>query len=222
MAPGLDGLGFDGGGKTTTWDGPDTRGMTYDEQTIGEFLDGVASREVTPAGGTSAALVGAIGTALCEMVCLHTIGRDEYADVAAEMADVRDDLRTRRELLLDLADRDAEVVEDLLGTADGSDPTAARKRATGVPLAIAEACLPVLEHAAVLTETGNSNAAPDAGTGSFLVRSALEASLFTVRYNLVGISDPSFVEEMETRATDLERSAEAEFERAVANLGSDT
>lgn len=192
--------------------------MTYDEQTIGEFLDGVASREVTPAGGTSAALVGAIGTALCEMVCLHTIGRDEYADVAAEMADARDELGVQRELLLDLADRDAEVVEDLLDAVDGSDPTAARKRATGVPLAIAEACLPVLEHAAVLTEVGNSNAAPDAGTGSFLVRSALEASLFTVRCNLDGISDPSFVEEMETRAADLERAAETEFERAVASF----
>lgn len=193
--------------------------MTYDERTIGEFLDGVASREVTPAGGTSAALVGAIGTALCEMVCLHTIGRDEYADVAAEMADARDELGVQRELLLDLADRDAEVVEDLLGASgDGPAPTAARKRATGVPLAIAEACLPVLEHATVLTERGNSNAAPDAGTGSFLVRSALEASLFTVRCNLDGISDPSFVEEMETRAADLERAAETEFERAMASF----
>ena len=193
--------------------------MTYGDRTIEAFLDGVASREVTPAGGTSAALVGAIGTALCEMVCLHTVGKDEYADVEAEMADARDELRAQRELLLDLADRDAEVVEELLGASDdGSDPTAARKRATGVPLAIAEACLPVLERAAVLTEKGNRNAAPDAGTGSFLVRSALGASLFTVRCNLDGIPDPSFVEEMEARAADLERAAEAEFERALANF----
>jgi formiminotetrahydrofolate cyclodeaminase len=196
--------------------------MSYEDRTIDEFLDGVASRNVTPAGGTAAALVGAIGTALCEMVCLHTIGKDGYADVEAEMIDRLDDLGTQREFLLELADRDADVVDELLATSpDEPDRVVAQKRATGVPLATAEACLPVLEHATVLAEKGNRNAVPDAGTGSFLVYGALRASVFTVRCNLDRISDPSFVEEMETRAAELERSAEIEFEGVISTIECD-
>jgi formiminotetrahydrofolate cyclodeaminase len=193
--------------------------MSYGDQPISDFLENVASQRVTPAGGTAAALVGAIGTALCEMVCLHTIGKDGYADVEEEIAEIQDELRTQRGFLLELADKDADVVDELLAAyRDDSDQTVAMKKATGVPLTIAEACLPVLEHATVVTEKGNRNAVPDAGTGSFLVHSALQASVFTVRTNLGNIPDATFTEQMETRAADLERSAEIEFERVLSNL----
>jgi formiminotetrahydrofolate cyclodeaminase len=195
--------------------------MTYESQTIDEFLGDVASRAVTPAGGTAAAVVGATGTALCEMVCLHTIGKEEYSDVEAEIAEIQDELGARRGLLLELADEDSNAVDELLhGDPDGTHQTAA-KRATGVPLAVAEACLPVLERAVVLTEKGNRNAVPDAGVGSVLVHAALEASLLTVRSNLPGIRDQSFVERTKTRASELEHAAETEFERVLANVERD-
>ena len=38
--------------------------MSYEDQTIDEFLDSVASQAVTPAGGTAAALVGGDGSEL--------------------------------------------------------------------------------------------------------------------------------------------------------------
>jgi len=196
--------------------------MSYEDRTIDEFLDEVASRAVTPAGGTAAALVGAMGTALCEMVCLHTVGKNGYADVEAEMTGMLEELEAQRGALLELADRDADAVDELLATSpDGPDRVAAQKRATGVPLAVAEACVPVLEHATVLAGKGNRNAVPDAGTGSFLVYGALEASVFTVRYNLDRVPDPSFVEEMETRAAEIERSAEAEFETVISTIEDD-
>ena len=50
---------------------------------------------------------------------------------------------------------------------------------------------------------------------------ALRASVFTVRCNLDRISDPSFVGELETRATELERSAEAEFEGVISTIERD-
>jgi len=177
---------------------------------------------VTPAGGTAAAVGGAVGTALCEMACLHTIGKDGYADVEAEMVELREEFRTRRERLLDLADRDAAAVDDLFDASrEDADRTVAMKRATGVPLAIAEACLPVLEGAGVVAEKGNANAVPDAVTGAFLVRAALEACVATVRSNLDPIPDPSFVEEVAARAADLERAAAVEFERVTTNAGGD-
>lgn len=193
--------------------------MSYGDQPISDFLDNVASQRVTPAGGTAAALVGAIGTALCEMVCLHTTGKDGYADVEEEMAEVQEDLRTQRGILLELADKDADVVDEMLAASrDDPDQTVATKKATGVPLTIAEACLRVLEHAIVVTEKGNRNAVPDGGTGSFLVYSTLQASIFTVRSNLDNHSDAAFIEEMDTRAADIERSAEILFEQIVSNI----
>jgi formiminotetrahydrofolate cyclodeaminase len=191
--------------------------MAYEDQPIGAFLDDVASRTVTPAGGTAAAIVGAVGTALCEMVCLHTVADDDCAGVAEEMADRRADLGSRRTLLLDLAGRDADVVDALLA-APPEEAERAQKRATGVPLAVAEACLPVLEHAAALTARGTDSAVPDAGTGAVLVHSALRASVLTVRSNLERVPDQSFVDRVATRATDLERAADAELDAATAAL----
>jgi formiminotetrahydrofolate cyclodeaminase len=153
------------------------------------------------------------------MVCLHTIGKTGYADVEEEMAEIHEDLMKQRGVLLDLADKDAEVVDELLvAYRDESDQTVAMKKATGVPLTIAEACLSVVEHATVVSEKGNRNAVPDAGTGSFLVYSALQASIFTVRSNLNRLSDSEFTEEMEARAAAIEQSAELEFERVLSNV----
>jgi formiminotetrahydrofolate cyclodeaminase len=193
--------------------------MSYGDQPISDFLNDVASKRVTPAGGSAAALVGAIGTALCEMVCLHTIGKNGYADVEEEMIEIHEDLQNQRHFLLDLADKDAEVVDELLvAYRDGSDQTVVMKKATGVPLTIAEACLRVIEHATVVSRKGNENTIPDAGTGSFLVYSALQASIFTVQSNLDQLSDSEFTKEMETRAVAIEQSAELEFEQVLSNI----
>jgi formiminotetrahydrofolate cyclodeaminase len=194
--------------------------MPYADRTVDGLLDSVASRAVTPAGGTAAALAAALGTALCEMACLHTAEADGYADVCAEMTERREDLGARRETLLDLADRDAAAVDDLFAAdaGDAGDADAAAKRATGVPLAVAEACLPVLEHAVALTERGNVRAVPDTATGAFLVHAALRASVATVRHNLDRIPDESFVAEMETRTAELEASAGTELARITASL----
>jgi formiminotetrahydrofolate cyclodeaminase len=153
------------------------------------------------------------------MVCLHTIGKNGYADVEEEMTEIHEDLQNQRHFLLDLADKDAEVVDELLvAYRDGSDQTVVMKKATGVPLTIAEACLRVIEHATVVSRKGNENAIPDAGTGSFLVYSALQASIFTVQSNLDQLSDSKFTKEIETRAVAIEQSAELEFEQVLSNI----
>lgn len=190
--------------------------MTYRTETIADFLDAVASSQVTPAGGTTAAVVGAMGASLCEMVCVHTVEKDEHEDVAAELSDVRDDLTQERQRLLELADADADAVDALLD-ADGESEQAATKRATGVPLAIAESCLHVVEDAVVVTEKGTPTAVPDAATGAFLAHGALQASAFTVRYNVERI-DEAFAAEMDQRATEVESKAETAVGQVMANV----
>lgn len=192
--------------------------MNYEDRSIATFCDAIASETVTPAGGSATAVVGAMGASLCEMVCIHTIENADDESETGHLKDVREQLATQRESLLDLSNRDAEAVDDLLATTGDEPMQAAMKRATGVPLAIADACCNVLEHAVVVTEQGTPNAVPDAATGAFLALGALRASVFTVRYNATDIDDDSFVAEMEDRTETLKQSAEAEFERVLTNV----
>jgi len=192
--------------------------MDYRTSTINEFLARIASENVTPAGGTAAAVVGAIGTSLCEMVCIHTVEHDEYASVAADMANIREELRRQREHLLDLAERDATVVDELFSTTAGKTDQSDIKRSIGVPLTIAVACRTVLDLAIEITAKGNRNALADAGTGVYLVRAALRASVFTVRSNLDQVSDQSFVDEIERRIAQIESRADDTHKQAMDHL----
>lgn len=185
---------------------------------IDEFLARTASGNVSPAGGTAAAVVGAIGTSLCEMVCIHTAENDAYADVAADVADLRDDLRKQRAHLLDLAEADATVVDELFSTsAGGTDPSAV-KRSIGIPLTMAVACGTVLDLAVEVAAKGNRNALADAGTGVFLVHAALSAALFTVRTNTDALTDQSFVDDVAQRAAEIELRADDAHEQAMDRI----
>lgn len=192
--------------------------MNSGTPTIDEFLARIASEHVSPAGGTAAAVVGAIGTSLCEMVCIHTVENDEYADVAADMADLRDELRRQREHLLDLALADATVVEELFSrTADEMEQSDV-KRSIGIPLTIAVACGTVLELAVEVTAKGNRNALADAGTGVFVVHAALQAAIFTVRTNTESLSDQSFVDDVTQRAAEIEVQADNAREQVMHHI----
>lgn len=193
--------------------------MTYGERSIEAFLSTVASEAVTPAGGTAAAVGGATGAALCEMGCLHTDAGESNGADAPDMSSVRDDLRWYRGRLLALADADADAVAALLAARPDGTGTES-KRATGVPLAVAEACAAVLDHAAVLTDACNSAAVPDVVTGAFLAHAAVRATAFTVRHNADRLSDDAVADEVVRRAAAVERDADRAHERVVATAPS--
>lgn len=192
--------------------------MTYEDTPIGEFLDGIASERVAPAGGTAAAITGATGAALCEMVCVHTMAAaDDPSDSRGELGDdpdraslseLRTRLRRRRRGLLALGGRDAALVEDLFG-ADGSSSTRLRRRAAGIPLAVAEAGVDVLADAETVHRRGRSGVAADAKTGAYLADAAVRASVETVRINAAALPDRSFAADLEDRAATVEESAAA-------------
>lgn len=200
--------------------------MAFADQTISEFLESVASVTVTPSGGAVAAIVGASGAALCEMMCVHTIGKDGYSAVETEMAEIRDGLRIRRDRLLALADEDSKAV-DALQTAFRTPEDENRAEiiqdtsilATEVPLEIAEVCLDILEYATVVTENGNQNAIADAWTGAVLAHSALQVSVFTVQSNVKLIEDTTVIAEIEECVTEIDSSAEEMVQEVKTNVG---
>ena len=191
--------------------------MDCETRPVGAFLDDVASARVTPAGGTAGAVVGAIGTACCEMVCRHLEAAGAGAD--GGLVEMRRALETRRTELLALAAADAEVVEERFAApTDGADPRTV-KRSVGVPLSIAEACLLTLQEAATVTSVSDRRVVADAGTAAYLARGALAAAIFTVRSNLDDVDDGAFVAETRERATAIEDAARDAFEETMGNLG---
>lgn len=186
--------------------------MSIADRPVGDFLEAVASGTATPGGGAVAAVSGAAGAALGEMVCANTDADD------GALAEARGELAASRTRLLALADDDVGAVADLMDAyGDGDDAVqAASERAAEVPLAVAEACLAVLRSAAVAVERGNPNAAPDGVVGAYLAHAALRASVYTVEVNLPGVEDETFVERTAERSAELQQAGDEAFGRVGA------
>lgn len=199
--------------------------MTFADQTVNEFIENIASGTATPGGGSVAAIAGAAGAALEEMVCNLTVGKDDYADVADELAAIQSELTAHRTRLLELADEDSAAFDEVMaafktpedeGRAEAIEE--ASKLATEVPLETAEECLAVVEHAVAVTEKGNVNSVTDGGVGALLANAALQSALYNVEINLGSIDDDAFVDETVSRAEEIEDAAEEAMEQVLENV----
>ena len=83
------------------------------DKSCSEFIEVLASKAPVPGGGGAAALGGAIGMALSNMVGNLTLGKKKYAEVEPEVKEL---LAKGYEVISDLktlVDKDAEVFEPL-------------------------------------------------------------------------------------------------------------
>ena len=88
--------------------------MSMVDKASGEFLEMLASKAPVPGGGGAAALGGAIGMALSNMVGNLTVGKKRYADVEDEVKDLLEKGYKIIDELKALVDKDAEVFEPCL------------------------------------------------------------------------------------------------------------
>ena len=87
--------------------------MGFSTVPCNEFVEVLGSKAPVPGGGGASALVGAVGTALGNMVGALTVGKKKYADVEEEMKELMAKATTLQDELLHLIERDAEVFEPL-------------------------------------------------------------------------------------------------------------
>lgn len=179
--------------------------MGLTELSLRDFCEAVGKDDPTPGGGAVAALSGAISASLVVMVCGLTIGKEAYAAVQAEMEEVRDAaLRLQGQLLAamdeDVAAFDAVMAAYRLPKATDAEKAARSaaiqeglRRATLVPLKVAEMSADAARLAGVVSEKGNANAASDAGVAVAMAKSALTGAGLNVEINLGGIKDEAFV-----------------------------
>ena len=168
-----------------------------------EFLSQLASKAPAPGGGGAAALVGAAGAALGNMVGSLTTGKKKYAAVEAEA------LRRRLEALVQA---DAEAFAPLAaayGLPKETPEQQAHKAAVlaealdgacAVPLDIMDACCEGIRLAADYAAKGSVLAVSDAGCAALFCKAALQAAGLNVAINTKLMTDRTHAAGLDEKA----------------------
>ena len=195
-----------------------------------EFVTVLASDAPAPGGGGAAALVGAIGTALGNMVGSLTVGKKKYAAVEAEIIALKAKCDDLQKQLLDQVEAD-EVNFLPLAKAYGipkDDPNRDKVMeeatiiACSTPMHIMELCCEAIEAIAVFAEKGSRLAVSDAGCGAVCCKAALQAASLNVFINTKSLKNREVAEEMNAKANGMLDKycamADSIFEQVRANF----
>jgi formiminotetrahydrofolate cyclodeaminase len=185
--------------------------MGFSTVPCNEFVDVLASKAPVPGGGGASALVGAVGTALGNMVGSLTVGKKKYADVEEEMYSLKEKATKLQEELLRLVERDAEVFEPLskaYGMPRATEEEKAEKArvmeivlkdACSVPMEIMEKCCEAIELLEVFAEKGSTLAISDAGVGAAMCKAALLGASLNVYINTKSMKNREYAEELNAK-----------------------
>ena len=176
-----------------------------------KFVEVLASNEPAPGGGGAAALVGAIGTALGNMVGSLTVGKKKYADVEEEIIALKAKCDALQTELLNQVEAD-EINFVPLAKAYGipkDDPNRdtimeeATMVACSTPVKIMELCCEAMEAIAVFAAKGSRLAVSDAGCGAVCVKAALQAASLNVFINTKTLKNREVAEEMNAKCLNM-------------------
>ena len=178
--------------------------MDFAQASCTEFVTVLASNAPVPGGGGASALVGAIGTALGNMVGSLTVGKKKYADVEEEIIALKARCDQLQKDLLDQIALDAKGFEPLAKAygipKDDPNRDQVLEEATivacQVPVKIMELCCEALDAIQVFAEKGSRLAVSDAGCGAVCVKAALQAASLNVFINTKTLQNRELAEEM--------------------------
>lgn len=204
------------------------------DKTCRDFIEVLASKHAVPGGGGAAAMGGAIGMALSNMVGNLTVGKKKYADVEGEvkvLIEKGDKIITDLERLVD---KDAEVFEPLSKAyglpKDTPEQTKFRdetmekccKVACSVPMDIMRAAYEGIKIHARMGQIGSMLAISDVACGVVFLKSALISGSLNVIININSINDQAFVkatkDEMDRLLAEGTKSADETLNLVIKKL----
>lgn len=176
-----------------------------------KFVEVLASNAPAPGGGGAAALVGAVGTALGNMVGSLTVGKKKYAEVEAEIVALKEKCDALQTELLDQVEADDKGFVPLAKAygipKDDPNRDAILEEATitacGVPMHIMELCCQALEYVKVFAEKGSRLAVSDAGCAAVCCKAGLQAASLNVFINTKSLKNRTVAEEMNAKANGM-------------------
>ena len=174
--------------------------MGFSTVPCNEFVEVLGSKAPVPGGGGASALVGAVGTALGNMVGALTVGKKKYADVEEEMKELMAKATTLQDELLHLIERDSEVFEPLSKAYGMPRETEEElKDACSVPMEIMEKCCEAIDLIVEFAAKGSALAISDAGVGAAFCKAALEGASLNVYINTKSMKNREYAEELNAK-----------------------
>ena len=181
------------------------------EKNIDKFLAELASSTPTPGGGGAAALCGALGIALGNMVGNLTQGKKKYADVQEDIAELNAKAEALRAGFVALVDADAEAFAPLSRaySIPKDDPARdeimepALLKAAEAPLEIMRKCAEALELISGYAAKGSALAISDAGCAAALCGAAMEAAALNVKINTKSMKNRAVADNINAEMNEL-------------------
>ena len=178
------------------------------DESIGGWIDELASSAPAPGGGAAAALEAAMGAALVEMVCNLTIGKPAYAEHEPTMIAARERAGVRRVEALALVEEDAAAFRAVIdayklpketeaeAAERGAQIQVAMAGAADVPRRTAFAAAEILDLADSIVAGSNVNVVSDVAAAAASARAALEIALVNIDINRGSITDAELNESL--------------------------
>ena len=181
------------------------------EKNVDKFLEALASSAPTPGGGGAAALCGALGIALGNMVGSLTLGKKKYADVQEDIAELNAKAEALRAGFVALVDADAEAFAPLSRaySIPKDDPARdeimepALLKAAEAPLEIMRKCAEALELISGYAAKGSALAISDAGCAAALCGAAMEAAALNVKINTKSMKNRAVADNINAETNEL-------------------
>ena len=181
------------------------------EKNVDKFLETLASSAPTPGGGGAAALTGALGIALGNMVGNLTLGKKKYAGVQEDIQSLNAKAEAIRADFVALIDADAEAFAPLSRAygipKDNPKRTelmeAALLKAAQPPMEIMRKCVKALDVISGYAAKGSTLAISDAGCAAALAKAAADAAALNVFINTKSMSDSKTADMLNTEATSI-------------------
>ncbi len=187
--------------------------MDMTEKSCRDFVAALSGSAPTPGGGGAAALMGAIGTALGNMVGSLTVGKQKYAHIEAEMLSLMEKCNALQKELLDQVQADEEgflplkeayaINRDDPGREEALEQ--ASIRACDAPLRIMELCRDALECIRIFAQKGSRLAVSDAGCGAVCCKAAIQAASLNLFINTKNLKNRETARALNSRAHQILR-----------------
>lgn len=177
------------------------------ELTVAGLVARLATRDPVPGGGSAAAMAGALGAALLQMVVELSVGRTDGTEHETTLAEIRGAAAGLQSELLRLVETDAAAYGAVVKARRLAKGTELERQARQVqidgavreavraPLTTAQRASDLIEQALRLAPIANRSAISDIGVAAELAAAALRSALLNVEINVPFIENDDALRE---------------------------
>jgi glutamate formiminotransferase/formiminotetrahydrofolate cyclodeaminase len=179
------------------------------------FLDAVAQPTATPGGGSVAALAGALGASLGQMVAGLSRKKKSQAAHGEQLSETAAEFHAASRVLAEAIDRDAASFESVMAAyklpQSNAEEQQRRERAVQlalqgaaqVPLEVARRAAEIFERLGQLESISSPSMLSDVRVGRLMAAAGVRGALENVTTNLESITDAAFSERMRSESASL-------------------